>query len=140
MNKKLPLRLAHSLELFKKLCANHCQRRSTRRRESQLQCICRNYEAGCKQLVLFSKCILQTPFIIELTNYEKTHAAINKRMFKRLGHITDQFYKVELAKSEIKHKLAIIVGIFTLQYAMLGMLLLCYIFFRKFANLSSMSR
>ena len=33
-------------------------------------------------------------------NDEKTHEAINSKMFKRLWHINDQLYQVELAKSE----------------------------------------
>ena len=31
----------------------------------------------------------------------KTHSAINSKLFKRLNHITDQLYEVELVKSEI---------------------------------------
>ena len=48
-------------------------------------------------------------------NDEKSHAAINNKMFKRLGHINDQVYEVELAKSEIDHKEPNIVGFFILQ-------------------------
>ena len=29
---------------------------------------------------------------------EKTHSAINNKLFKRLNHITDQLYEVELVK------------------------------------------
>ena len=42
-----------------------------------------------------------------LTKYlsdEKTHSAINSKMFMRLNHITDQLYVMELVKSEIEHK------------------------------------
>ena len=35
---------------------------------------------------------------------EKTHSAINSKLFKRLNHITDQLYEVELVKSEIEHR------------------------------------
>ena len=48
---------------------------------------------------------------------EKTHIAINSKMFKRLNHITDQLYEVELVKPEIEHREPIIVGFFILQYA-----------------------
>ena len=34
----------------------------------------------------------------------KTHSAINSKMFKRLNHITDQLYAVELVKPEIAHR------------------------------------
>ena len=50
---------------------------------------------------------------------EKTHSAINSKLFKRLNHITDQLDEVELVKSEIEHEAPIIVGFFILQYAKL---------------------
>ena len=46
---------------------------------------------------------------------KKTHSAINSKMFKRLNHITDQLYEVELVKTEIEHRKPIIVGFFILQ-------------------------
>ena len=48
-------------------------------------------------------------------NDEKTHGAINTKLFKRLDHINDQLYEVELAKAEIEHREPIIVGSFILQ-------------------------
>ena len=42
---------------------------------------------------------------------EKTNSAINSKMFKRLNHITDQLYEVELVKPEIEHKEPIVAGI-----------------------------
>ena len=48
---------------------------------------------------------------------EKTHSAINSKMFKRLNHISEQLYEVELVKSEIEHREPIIVGFFILHYA-----------------------
>ena len=41
---------------------------------------------------------------------EKTYSAINSKMFKRLNHITDHLYEVELVNSEIEHREPIIVG------------------------------
>ena len=70
-----------------------------------------------------------------VTNYltdEKTHRALNSKTFKRLNHITDQLYRVELVKPEIEHREPIIVGFFLLQYAKLRMLELYYNFFKKF--------
>ena len=55
-------------------------------------------------------------------------------MFKRLNHITDQLYEVELVKTEIEHREPIIVGFFILQYAKLRMLELYYNFFRNFCD------
>ena len=60
---------------------------------------------------------------------EKTHSAINCKMFKRLNQLTDQLFEVELVKPEIEHRETIIVGFFILQYAKLRMLELYYNFF-----------
>ena len=65
---------------------------------------------------------------------EKTHSAINSKLFKRPNHITDQLYEVELAKSEIEHREPIIVGFFILQHAKLRMLELYYNFFKNFSD------
>ena len=63
---------------------------------------------------------------------EKTQAAINSKLFKRLDHMNNSLYEVELAKAEIEHKEPIIVGFFILQYAKPRMLELYYNFFTKF--------
>ena len=55
-----------------------------------------------------------------VTNYltnDKTHCAINSRMFKRLNHFTNTLYEFELVKPEIEHKEPLIVGFFFPQYA-----------------------
>ena len=72
--------------------------------------------------------------VTKYLNDEKTHSAINSKMFKRLNHITDQLYEVELVKTEIEHREPIIVGFFILKYAKLGMLELYYNFFKKFCD------
>ena len=64
----------------------------------------------------------------------KTHSAINSKMFKRLNHITDQLYEVELVKPEIEHREKIIVGFCILQYAKQRMLEHYYNFFKKFCD------
>ena len=56
-------------------------------------------------------------------------------MFKRLNHITDQLYEVELVKHEIEHREPIIVGFFIWQYAKLRMLELYYNFLKKFCDI-----
>ena len=48
---------------------------------------------------------------------QKTHAAINSKLFQRLDHMNNSLYEVELAKAQIEHKEPIIVGFFILQYA-----------------------
>ena len=67
-------------------------------------------------------------------NNEKTHSAINSKLFKWLNNTTDQLYAVELVKSEFEHREQIIVGFFVLQYAKLRMLELYYNFFKKFCD------
>ena len=72
-----------------------------------------------------------------VTNYlsdEKAQTAINDKMLKRLGFIYEQFYEVELAKSEIEHKEQKFVGFLILQYARLSMLEQYYIFFDKYCD------
>ena len=65
---------------------------------------------------------------------EKIHSAINSKMFKRLNHITDQLYEVELVKPKIEHREPKIVGFFILQSAKQRMLELYYNFIRKFCD------
>ena len=57
--------------------------------------------------------------VTKYLNNEKTHGAINTKIFKRLDHINDHLYEVELAKAEVEHREPIIVGFFILQYAKL---------------------
>ena len=66
----------------------------------------------------------------------KTHAAIKSKLFKRLDHLNNPFFEVELAKAEIEHKEPIIVGFFFLQYAKLRMLELYYNFFTRFCDVN----
>ena len=67
---------------------------------------------------------------------EKTRAAINSKLFKRLDHLNNPLYEVELAKAEIEHKEPIIVGFFILQYAKLRRLELYYNFFTRFCDVN----
>ena len=67
---------------------------------------------------------------------EKTHGAINTNFFKRLNHMNDQLYEIELAKAEIEHREPIIVGFFILQYAKLRILELYYNFFDRFCDVN----
>ena len=74
--------------------------------------------------------------VTKYLNDEKTHGAINTKLFKRLDHINDQFFEVELAKAEIEHREPIIVGFFILQYAKLRMLELYYKSFERFCDVN----
>ena len=67
---------------------------------------------------------------------EKTHGAINTKLLKRLDHINDQLYEVELAKAEVEYRRPIIVGFFIFQYAKLKTLELYYNFFDRFCEVN----
>ena len=72
--------------------------------------------------------------VIKYLTDEKTHSAINSKMFKRLNGITDQLYEVEFVNSEIEHREPIIVGFFILQYAKLRMLEFYYNLCKNFCD------
>ena len=52
--------------------------------------------------------------VTKYLNDEKTHIAMNSKMFKRPNQLTDQLYDVELVKTEIEHREPSIVGFFIL--------------------------
>ena len=74
--------------------------------------------------------------VTKCLNDKKTHGVINTILFKRLDHINDQFYVVEMAKAEIEQRKPIIVGFFILQYAKLRMLELYYNFFGRLCDVN----
>ena len=67
---------------------------------------------------------------------EKTNAAINSKLFKKLDQVNNSLYEVELAKAQMEHKEPIIVGFFILQYAKLRMLEPYYNFFIRFCDVN----
>ena len=73
---------------------------------------------------------------IKYLNDEKTHKAINGKMFKRLNNVSKELYEIELAKSKIEHREHIIVGFFILQYAKLRRFELYYNFFDRFCDVN----
>ena len=66
----------------------------------------------------------------------ETHAANNSKLFRRLDHVNNSLYDVELVKAQIEHKEPIIVGFFILQYTKLRMLELYYNFFTRFCDVN----
>ena len=68
---------------------------------------------------------------------EKTLAAINGKLIKRLDHMNNSLYEVELAEAQIEHKEPILVGFFILQNAKLRMLELYYNFFTRFCDVNN---
>ena len=67
---------------------------------------------------------------------EKTHVAINSKLFQKLDQLNNSLYEFELAKAEIEHKEPIIFGLFILQYAKLRLLELYYNFFTRFCDVN----
>ena len=65
---------------------------------------------------------------------EKTHAANNSKLLKKLDHVNNSLYEAELAEAQIEQKEPIIVGFFNIQYAKLRMLELYYNFFTRFCD------
>ena len=70
-----------------------------------------------------------------LTN-EKAHAANNRELFRKLDHVNNSLFEVELAEAQIEHKEPVIVGFFIIQYAKLRMLELYYNFFTRFCHVN----
>ena len=66
----------------------------------------------------------------------KTHAVIDKKVFKKLDHGNNSLYEIEFAKAQIEHKVPIIVGFFILQCAKLRLLELYYNFFTRFCDVN----
>ena len=58
------------------------------------------------------------------------------KLFKKLDHVNNSLYEVELAKAQIEHKEPINVGFFILQYAKQRMLELYYKFFTRFCDIN----
>ena len=65
------------------------------------------------------------------------HAAINSNLFRKLDHMNNSLYEVELAKAQIEHKEPIIVGFFVLKNAKLRMLELYYNLFTKLCDVNN---
>ena len=78
--------------------------------------------------------------VTKYLNDEKTHGAVNTKLFKRLDHINDQLCELELGKAEIEHREPIIVGFFILEYAKLRMLELYYNFFERFCDVNKFEK
>ena len=64
---------------------------------------------------------------------EKTHAAINSELIRKLDFVDNALYEVEVAKAENESKKLIVVGLI-LQHAKLPILDLYNTFFNKFCD------
>ena len=64
----------------------------------------------------------------------KIQAANKSKLVKKLDHVNNSLFEVELAKAQIEHREPIIVGFFILQYAKLRKLELYYTFLTRFCD------
>ena len=71
---------------------------------------------------------------------KKAYASFNSKLFKRLDHVNNSLFEVELTKPQVEHKEPIIVRFFILQYAKLRMLELYYNFFTKFCDVTKFGK
>ena len=65
---------------------------------------------------------------------EKTHAAVDSKLFKKLNHVNISLYEAEITRAQTEHKELITVGFFILQDEKLRLLELCYNFFNRFCD------
>ena len=68
--------------------------------------------------------------------HEKTHATLNSELFKKLDHVNNSLYEIELAKAQFEHKEPITVGFFILQYAKMQKMELYNNFSNKFCDIN----
>ena len=68
---------------------------------------------------------------------EKLHAVNNSKLFKKLDHVNNSLYEVELAKAQVQHKEPIIVGFFILEWAKLRTLEMYYNFLTNFCDVNN---
>ena len=73
--------------------------------------------------------------ILQRSRYKKTYAAVNSNLIKKLDHVNNALYEVEIVKAQIDHKETILIAFFIPQDAKLRMLELYYNFFAKFCNI-----
>ena len=95
-----------------------------------------NIKASSQQLLRLSDHGSEPTHCNEVLHWRKTHAAINGKLFKKLDHVNNSLYEVELPKAQIEHKEPIIVGFSIPQYAKLRMLELYYNFLTKFCDVN----
>ena len=68
---------------------------------------------------------------------EKTHAAINIKLFRQLDHVNNALCEVEIAKAQIEHKESINFSLAILQYSKPRMLKLYYNFLIKYCDVNN---
>ena len=66
----------------------------------------------------------------------KRHAAENSKLLKKLDHVNNAVYEVELNKAQVEHKKPIIFGFLILQYAKLRLLESYYNFFNNYSDVN----
>ena len=133
-HKNAPFWWVHSKEKPQQVCAVSNGRRKAKWRKSKLKCRRRNNEASSLQLLRLPDHRPEPTHCNEVPYWQKTHTAINSKLFKKLDHVNNSLHEFELAKAHIEQNEPIIVGFFILQYGKLRMLELYCIFFPKFCD------
>ena len=136
LHKNTALCWVQSKERLQQFCEVSSGRKKASWWKSKLKCRRRNYEASSQQLLRLPDHAQEPTHCNEVPHWQKTHAAFNIKLFKKLDHVNKTLYEVELAKAQIEHKEPIIVGFFILQYAKLRTLELYYNFFTKFRDVN----
>ena len=122
--------------MFQLLCTGSSGRKKEKWRKSHIKCRCRDkevpdqYSHGYQIMDRSPQTV--TKYLID----EKTHTAINSKLFENLDNKNNSLYEFELAKAQVEHKEPIIVEFFILQYAKLRMLELYYKFLTKFCDVN----
>ena len=109
--------------MLEQFCAVSSRGKKARWRKSKLKCRRRDNEASSQKLLRLPDHGPESTHCNEVPRWrKKTHAAINSKPFKKLDHVNNSLYEVELVKVQIEHKEPIIVGFFILQYAKMRLL------------------
>ena len=122
--------------MLQRFCAVSSGRKNAKCRKSKLKRRRRNNEASSQELLQIMDRSRHT--VTKYLTDEKTHVAIITKLFKKLDHVNNSLYEVELAKAQIEHNKPIIVGFFILEYAKLRMLELYYNFVTRFCDVDKL--
>ena len=130
-HKNLSFRWVHPVEMLQWFCTIRCWRSTAMTRKSQNQWFYKTMNMVAKNFCGYQNMDSSCHFGANYPKDEKTHAAITIKLFKRLAHIIEQLYEVEIVKAKNEHKEPIIVGFFILQYAKMKNLDLYFTLIKK---------
>ena len=105
----------HTKEMLQRFCAVSSGRRKARWQKYKIERHRTNNETSSQQLLRLTENGPKPTHCNEVPQWRKTHEAIKNNLFKKLDHVNNYLYEVELFKAQIEHKEPIIVGFFNLQ-------------------------